>query len=107
MISLSSEQLREKFAANDTVIALFLFTPLCGTCSLTEKMLNVIEHMHPGLKLYKSNINLSPDIAKQWEIASVPCLLLIQQQTIQQKIYAMHSVDHLYRVLQPVITLLD
>jgi thioredoxin-like negative regulator of GroEL len=77
-------------------VAVFFYTPLCGTCKLGERMLQVITESNPDLPVKKVNLNYSPELAEKWEIQSVPCLLLLKNGEEQKKIFAFQSVGYLY-----------
>ena len=70
----------------------FLYTPLCGTCMAARKMLDVLYAMDNQLPLYTCNMNLAPELAKAWMIESIPCIVVLKQGRIVEKIYAMGSV---------------
>ncbi|GAA0326927.1 thioredoxin family protein [Bacillus carboniphilus] len=74
---------------------LYLYTPMCGTCHLAEKMLTVIDELDPSMSIGKTDINYIPEFAELAEIESVPCLVFIKDKTIHQKLYAFQSVPHL------------
>ena len=78
----------------------FLYTPFCGTCQLAERMLHIVKELLPNLPFGKMNLNLAPDLAQQFKIESVPCLLIYDGGNITEKIYAFHSVSHLYERLK-------
>ncbi|MDP5274161.1 thioredoxin family protein [Chengkuizengella axinellae] len=80
--------------------ALFIFTPMCGTCKLAERMLNITLQMKVNKTVYKSNINYLPQLTKTYEITSVPCLLLFKNRILVKKEYSMTSVDYLYHLLK-------
>ncbi|WP_139992927.1 thioredoxin family protein [Paenibacillus paridis] len=80
--------------------AVYFFTPLCGTCKLGERMLEIAELTGTSVPLYKLNINYAPRLREQWKIASVPCLVLLENGEPLQKEYAMASVDHVYSLLK-------
>lgn len=90
----------EKNLASEPVQVLYLYTPMCGTCQLAEKMLSVTLHALPHINAGKANVNFIPRLAEEWRVESVPCLLLIRDGEVQQKIYAFHSVDYLYQLLK-------
>lgn len=79
---------------------LYLYTPLCGTCQLAGKMIEVVAAMLPAKKWGKSDLNYLPDLANKWEIESVPCLLIYKNGKIAKKIYAFHSVPYLYEQIK-------
>ncbi|MDD9267887.1 thioredoxin family protein [Paenibacillus sp. GCM10023248] len=102
MKELSQQQLQDKYQEQTESFAVFLFTPFCGTCQVTERMLDIIMTMQPGLPLYKSNINFLPQISREWQITSVPCIVIVERGKEKQMLYRMQSVDELYRKLLPL-----
>jgi len=75
--------------------AVFIYTPLCGTCKVAERMLQVIAALRPELALFKSNIHFMPTVAADWQIRSVPCIVVVRGGAPQARIYRMQSVDGL------------
>ncbi len=90
----------EKKLLSEPLQVLYLYTPMCGTCGLAEKMLTVTLHALQHIKAGKTNVNFIPRLAEEWRVESVPCLLLIRDGEVKQKIYAFHSVDYLYQLLK-------
>ena len=82
---------------------LYVYTPMCGTCQVASKILMVSLELVPQLMARKMNINFFPDLAKQYEIESVPCLLLFKNGQFQEKIYAFQSVPYIYSVLKGLL----
>ncbi len=103
MIELSQREIEVKRFENKEAFALFFYTPLCGTCKLSEQMLKVVLKMAPTLSLYKCNINLMPSLAQAWKLESIPCLIILEKGVPFQKVYAFKSVVHLYQILQPLL----
>ncbi len=80
--------------------AVFVHTPLCGTCKAARRMLEVAEAMLPQLKMASANLNLMPDMAQIFRIESVPCLLIKCPDGGVKKIYRFGSVQELIGHLQ-------
>jgi thiol-disulfide isomerase/thioredoxin len=80
--------------------AIFFYTGLCGTCRLGERMLEIIDTMNNHIPIHKVNINYAPKLRDSWRIASVPCLVILQNGKPEQYVYAMRSVDYLYEILK-------
>jgi len=85
---------------SDETVAVLFFTPLCGTCQIAERMLDVVQATGVDVKLCKININYAPKLRDSWQVASVPCLALIRDGHPVRMEYAMRSVDHLYQLLK-------
>ena len=80
--------------------AILFITVLCGTCKLAERMLDIVLATSIQTEIRTLNINYAPKLRDAWKISSVPCLVILQNGEPAQFEYAMHSVDHLYRLLK-------
>lgn len=79
---------------------LYIYTPLCGTCEVASKMLNIVNILNPSLQVGKINVNYNQKLAIQYEVESVPCLLIAENGVIQQKVYAFQSVPYLNELVK-------
>jgi thioredoxin-like negative regulator of GroEL len=85
----------EKALMEENAILLYLYTPLCGTCMVASKMLNIVEAMKKDVLFGKMDLNYAPSLAKKYEIESVPCLLIFKDGLMIEKIYRFQSVPFL------------
>ncbi|MCZ0756585.1 thioredoxin family protein [Anoxybacillus sp. J5B_2022] len=90
----------DEWIQQQEIVCLYVYTPMCGTCQLAKRMLDVVEQLFPDIPFYRADINYMPERAEEWQIESVPCLLLFQNGSQKKKIYAFHSVPYLYEVIQ-------
>lgn len=74
----------------------YFYTPICGTCKMASRMLEVVCKLFPSLKVGKADLNYIPKLAEQFEVKSVPCLLIVQNGQVIEKIFAFHSVLYLH-----------
>ncbi|WP_088831910.1 thioredoxin family protein [Paenibacillus tyrfis] len=75
----------------------FFYTPLCGTCKVGERMLEVVQALNPRNNIGRCNINFSPLLARNWQIESVPCLVRWNRGTVADKKYRFDDVQELHR----------
>ncbi|MGX6445401.1 thioredoxin family protein [Neobacillus sp. K501] len=80
----------------------YFYTPLCGTCQLASRMLQIIEQM-VDINMGKMNLNYFPEIAEDFAIESVPCLLFFKNGKVVETVYAFHSVPYLYEKIKTYI----
>ncbi|CAG7629783.1 thioredoxin family protein [Paenibacillus allorhizosphaerae] len=78
----------------------FFYTPLCGTCKVGERMLEIVLELDPRLPLGKCNVNVCRSLPFEWKVESVPCLLQLDRGVVAQRRYRMDSVDELYRFIK-------
>lgn len=74
---------------------LYVYTPLCGTCQVASRMMLVVEELKKELPMGKADLNYLADLAIDYEIESVPCLLIAEKGHIKEKIYAFQSIPYL------------
>ncbi|QPC47405.1 thioredoxin family protein [Mangrovibacillus cuniculi] len=79
--------------------AYYLYTPMCGTCQVASKMLEVAKELTPDFIIGKSDLNFVPLLANRYEVESVPCLIIFEDGYPIDKIYAFRSVPDLLEKL--------
>ncbi|MCM3651550.1 thioredoxin family protein [Metabacillus litoralis] len=82
------------------VTYLYLYTPMCGTCQVAKRMLSVVEELFPTIRIYSLNLNYFPSEAKELEIESVPCLLILENGLEKERVYAFQSVGFLHELIK-------
>ncbi|MBQ0138790.1 MAG: thioredoxin family protein [Kurthia sp.] len=92
------EQWEEK-RINGEKVAFYLYTPMCGTCQVASRMMDVTEQVVKNVPIGKANLNYMEQLAFDYEIESVPCLLIADHGEIVEKVYAFQSVPNLFEKL--------
>lgn len=82
---------------------LYFYTPLCGTCQVASRMLEVVAAMNPNVEIGKINLNYAPLLAEAFAIESVPCLVFIKEGRAIDSIYAFRSVPYLLEKMKSVL----
>lgn len=90
----------EEHAKREELTAFYLYTPMCGTCAVASKMMDVVEQLLPDVTMGKANLNYTEQLAYDLQIESVPCLLVTRAGKVTDKIYAFQSVPFLYEMLK-------
>lgn len=80
----------------DKLTVVYFYTPMCGTCQVAKRMMDVTKELFPYFTFGMLDVNYIQDLAMQWEIESVPCLMIFKNGEIKEKIYAFRSVEYLY-----------
>ncbi|MFB9275107.1 thioredoxin family protein [Cohnella cellulosilytica] len=81
-------------------LALFVHTPLCGTCQAAGRMLEVATELVPETPVARANLNLMPEMAQLFKIESVPCLIVKRKNGSWSKHYRFPSVVELVERLR-------
>ncbi|MDE5977675.1 MAG: thioredoxin family protein [Turicibacter sp.] len=96
LTSVSYEELKEIWQQKSLVITL-TYTPICGTCQVAKKMLEVIQTTLPNLNVFIINLNYYEKMAIDYEIMSVPCLLIHKNEACIERVYTFESVPFIYK----------
>ncbi|MFD1774535.1 thioredoxin family protein [Paenibacillus rhizophilus] len=105
MNEMNEIELLEAIDRSGAPLAVFLETPLCGTCKAARRMLDVAGHLLPlETKLISGNINLLPNIVSQYRISSVPALLVFDADRNRPPHihYAFYSVERVLEYIRSV-----
>ncbi|MGM9988678.1 MAG: thioredoxin family protein [Bacillaceae bacterium] len=73
----------------------YAYTPLCGTCQVSKKMLTVVLEIEKVENVGMINVNYFSNYAVKWGVESVPCLLFLNNGEVEDKLYAFQSVPYL------------
>ncbi|MEX6229161.1 thioredoxin family protein [Staphylococcus saprophyticus] len=84
---------------NQEKYLIFGYTPTCGTCKVSERMLDIANEILK-LPITKIDLNFNPDFSQEHEIQSVPVLMLMSKGEEQKRIYAFQSVPNLLENLK-------
>ncbi|WP_240479806.1 thioredoxin family protein [Paenibacillus wynnii] len=105
MKDMKEVQLLEILEQEGRPLAVFFYTPLCGTCNAARRMLEVAEHMlPPDLIVASANVNMMPGLVAQYRISSVPALMVASadRNTDPDIYYAMVSVERVLEYIRSV-----
>ncbi|QMV44592.1 thioredoxin family protein [Cohnella cholangitidis] len=91
---------KREWTFTPTPFALFVHTPLCGTCLAAKRILAVAVEIVPEVQVMSANINVMPDLAQTFQIESVPCLLIKRDNGTWIKQYRFPSVTELVEQLR-------
>lgn len=94
MKEISGEAIEARLKKEETM-CVYVYTPICGTCQVASRMLTVAKEMVTSVEIVKCDVNYARQLAENFQIESVPCLLLFKKGQLQKKIYAFQSVPYL------------
>ncbi|AOZ91115.1 thioredoxin family protein [Paenibacillus crassostreae] len=105
MRELNEQDVRIELDGRGISNAIYLYTPLCGTCNAARRMLEVAEYLLPEDAISAANVNIMPQIAQDFQIRSVPALLLLSSDSkaTPSVHYRMGSVEELLSAIRSVI----
>ena len=87
--------------SQSNITLFYLYTSMCGTCQVAHKMMEVVQEL-VDVPIGQANINFIQDVANDYQIESVPCLLITKDGAVVRKIYAFQSVPYLLETIKSI-----
>jgi len=86
-----------------TPVLVDFYAPWCGPCKMLGPILNSLAVEFAGrVKLVKVNVDDAPELAQQYQITSVPTLMLFQDGRVEETIVGLASARALRALLNRV-----
>lgn len=105
MKEMNEQELLDILQSTGEPLVVFFYTPLCGTCKVARRMLEVAEHLLPSeLVIATGDVNRMRGIVNQYRISSVPALLVATADRIAEPAiyYSMGSVERMLDYIRSV-----
>ena len=80
-LALTKDDFEQVVTTHDTVIVDF-WAPWCGPCRAFAPTFEAISEKHPGIVFAKVNTEDEPELAGQFEIRSIPTLMVFREKVL-------------------------
>lgn len=78
MINLTSQEVREKLENNFNGVIDF-YAEWCGPCKAMAPMLDQVNESLEEQRIFKVNVDMEKDLAREFEIRSIPTLVFFKE----------------------------
>lgn len=90
VIEITNENFEKEVLQSDKPVLVDFFAVWCGPCKIVSPIVDQIAAEHPEIKVCKADVDKNLDLAKQFQVMSVPTLLAFKDgQIINKSIGAM------------------
>jgi thioredoxin 1 len=76
--TLSDATFAEELGASDSPVLVDFWAEWCGPCKMIAPILEEIASENDGLKIGKLNVDENPEVARQYQVMSIPTLIVFK-----------------------------
>ena len=97
MIELNNEDFNE-LIKEGTVLVDF-YADWCGPCKMMNPIINQLAQEQPNLKIIKVNVDFHDDLARSYQVMSIPTIIIFKEGTEKERIIGFVSKDKLTELI--------
>lgn len=85
-ISVTKESFHKEVMMSEKPVLVDFWAPWCGPCRMVLPLVEEIAEERDDIKVVKINVDEEPDLASQFQIMSIPTLMVVKEGEVVNKI---------------------
>lgn len=86
VLHITKENFTAEVVNSDRPVLLDFWATWCGPCRMVGPLVEEIAAEHPEIKVGKINVDEQPELAAQFQIMSIPTLMVVKNGQITQRV---------------------
>lgn len=84
-MNIHKNNFQQEVLNSEETVLLDFWASWCGPCRMVSPILDQIAHERPDVKICKINVDEEPELASQYQIMSIPTLMVVKDGQITNK----------------------
>ncbi len=98
-MKITKENFQEEILNSQKKVLLDFWAPWCGPCRMVGPILDEIADERSDIKVAKINVDEQPELAAQYQIMTIPTLMILENGQVITRTAGAHSKDQLLDML--------
>ncbi|WP_171014981.1 thioredoxin family protein [Culicoidibacter larvae] len=95
-----NEQDAKDYISEHERVVIYVTTPFCGVCQSVKPLIGILAEAMEDVRFGEINLNLTPDLAKRYQISGAPTLLQFTYGELVQRVENFQNITQLYTTLE-------
>lgn len=100
VLHITKENFNAEVVNSDRPVLLDFWATWCGPCRMVGPLVEEIAAEHPEIKVGKINVDEQPELAAQFQIMSIPTLMVVKNGQITQRVVGARPKAQLLALVQ-------
>ena len=98
-ININKSNFQNEVMNSDKPVLLDFWAPWCGPCRMVVPLVEEIADERPDIKVVKINVDEEPELANQFQIMSIPTLMVVKNGEIVNRAMGARSKSKILELL--------
>ena len=98
--SLTSTNFSKEVLENDGKVLVDFYADWCGPCKMMSPVIDEIADEEQSVKVCKLNVDNAQDIASEYDVMSIPTIMIFENGEVKQKFIGVTSKDEIINALK-------
>ena len=100
VLHITKENFSAEVVNSDRPVLLDFWATWCGPCRMVGPLVEEIAAEHPEIKVGKVNVDEQPELAAQFQIMSIPTLMVVKNGQITQRVVGARPKNQILALVQ-------
>lgn len=98
-MKITMDNFKKEVLEEEKTVVLDFYADWCGPCKMQSPILDELSNGEKNIKVVKVNVDEEPDLAEQYNIMSIPTILIFKQGKITKQFVGLTSKEKLVKEL--------